>query len=217
MTVPLVPDVLVDLVHDGDHAETLAEPGDLRELLAREDPSGGVAGRIQDHQSRLVRDGASQPRDVQGIVGFPQRHESRLDPREHTGRQVVLVPGLEHDDLVAGLGQAEDGVHEGLRDAARDRDLVVGVHAHVVEAGAFARDGLTERGRAPGKGVLMVRRVRENSRKGLEQLGRGIEIRQPLREIDAPDLRPDPGHFADDRLPEGARAAREGETLLHSF
>ena len=62
----------------------------------------------------------------------------------------------------------------------------------------------------------MVRGVRKNLGKGLEQLPRGIEVWQSLREVDASDLRADPGHLADDRLLKGARAAGKRKPLRAS-
>jgi len=55
----------------------------------------------------------------------------------------------------------------------------------------------------------MVARLRKNPRQRVEQFRGRIEVRKPLREVDAPDLRADPRHLTDHRLLKGPRAPRQ--------
>ena len=63
----------------------------------------GVDDAIRNAVSR-----ASQTLRVQAEVRLGERHETGLHPRQHAGRNVVLVPGLQDDRLVSGLRQGED-------------------------------------------------------------------------------------------------------------
>ena len=47
--------------------------------------------------------------------------------------------------------------------------------------------------------------------KASQKFPRRIEVRKPLREVDAADLGAEPRHLADHRLLEGARAPRQGQ------
>jgi hypothetical protein len=147
---------------------------------------------------------------VEAVVRLREGHEARRDGREHASRHVILVPGLQDQGLVAGLGQREDRGGDRLRDAAGDRDLVRGIGADPVDLRRLARDRLAQRRRAPRERVLMVRGIAERRRERARERRGRREVRQPLGEIDAADLLRQPRHLADDGFLEGLGAGGEG-------
>ena len=205
----LVPDVLVDLVDDGDEAMALADARDLRRARrggsTRPEGFPGVLRRSSRVRLPIAR---SSRAEIDRVVRLAHRDEARRDAGQHAGGQVVLVPGLEDEGLVARLGQAEDGADLRLRDAAGDGDLGCGIDSHRVESAMLLRQGLAKALFAPGVRVLVVAGVDRAAQRG-EQLRRRIEVRQSLREVDAADLGAEPRHLADHGLLERPGAAGE--------
>ena len=202
----LVDDVLVDLVGDGIGAVPLAEGGDARQLVGAEDLPRGVVGRVQDEGPGPRSEGPGQPVQVQGLA-HGQRHGDGPRAAEHRVRAVVLVPGLEDDHFLPRVHQGQQHCRHGLRGAAGDRDLGLGIHGQAVAVLHLAGQGLAQPLRAPGDGVLVD--VRADGRDGgfLERL-RGREVGEALGQVDGAMLVGEPRHPPDDRLGEAVRARR---------
>ncbi len=204
----LVPDVLVDLVDDGDESVSLADARDLLELVAAQHAAGRIARRVEEEQTRAPADRALEPREIDRIVGLAHRDEARRDAGQHTGGQVVLVPGLEDERFVARLGQAENGATSASETPQVTVISVAGSTLIALNRRCFSARA-SRKVSSPQGYVYWWWPASTARRKRREELRRRIEVRQSLREIDAADLGAEPRHLADHRLLERPGAAGE--------
>ena len=141
-------EVLVDLVGHRQQVVGAAQGGDLRQLVGREHLARRVVRRVEQHQLRLRgADGGGELVGVEGPVGRVQAHEARPRAGHGAAGGVGVVGRLEHDDLVAGLAQGEQGGGDGLGGADGDEHLGLGIEVEAVPGRAGARP---RRGAAPG-------------------------------------------------------------------
>ncbi len=172
-----VDEVLVDLV--GEHPQTVLDrpATDRLDLLARVDRTGWVRRRYEEQRlgprraGRLeVFDRAAEPR---GLVGV---HKHRHPAGQHD-RFGVGGPKRGHDDdFVARVAQHREGVGHGLLAPVGDQHLGGG-HRQARVAPRLGRDRLFERGDACGRGVVVVGRITAGLDRGLDDVGRGREVR----------------------------------------
>ena len=201
-------DVLVDLVGDDPRVELLGQAGDQFELVAREDLAAGVRG-IAEHQGfRPQRERAPQFVRVEGEVGRAQLDVHRFGPAQDGVGAVVLVERREDDHPVARLANGHHRRHHGFGAATRDDHIGVGVQRQPHVVALFRGQCLPEVRRTPGDRVLM-RAFQGRACRGLAECERRVEVREPLREIDAPVLVADARHPPDDRVGEMLQAAAE--------
>ena len=201
MAEAVVDDVLVDLVGDRQQVVLAAERGDRLELGAREHLPGRVVRAVEDDGTGPPRHRTLEPVRVEREVGRLQRHEHRLGAGDDAARAVVLVEGLEDDDLVGRVEHGQQRRQHGLGGAAADRDVKVGVDLHPVELAVLGGDRPPQARRAPGDRVLMEVAVDRAVRR-LDQLWRRREVGHALGQVHASELVDDAGHLADDRLGE---------------
>ena len=208
----VVNDVLVDLVGHRNDIPLPAQRGNLFEFAAGKHLPRGVVGSIDDDRLGPVPEGALELGRVVGPVGLAQPHEARARAAQDGVGAVVLVERLEHDDLLAGIDQGEQGRGHALGGAAAHRDLGLRVVVEPAEAPRLADQGLAQSLRSPGDGVLVD--------VGLERPGglvldrrRRREVREALGEVDAVVFQAQPGHLADHRL--GEPGAALGHRVTH--
>ena len=207
-----VDDVLVYLVGDAVGVVLFAEVGDKGELLARKDLATGVGRVAQDDRLGIVvAEGRLKHLTVKVERRRVERHVDGLGTRKDRVGAVVLIERREDDDLVAGVRDRHHGGHHGLGGAAGDYDILVGVHRHAHKVLLFGGERLAHGLGAPGDGVLVIERlgVAGYGAEAIEQLRRGIEVREALREIDSAVLIGDACHAADDRIGKSCRAVGE--------
>ena len=209
MAMAVEPHVLVDLVGDGDDPVPLAQARDLRQLLGREDAARRVARRVDEDQARPRADRSSQPSGIEAEAGPGQPDKARFHTRQGAGGQVVFVPRLQDQHLVARLRQRQDGGGDALGNPAGDGDLSVWIDGNPVETGGLGRDRFAKGARSPCEPVLVVLARADGARKRLQDLGGRVEVRQALREVDAADLGVKPRHLPDHRFLKGASPPRE--------
>ena len=162
--------------------------------------AGRVVRRVEDDRLGPRRERPAQLVGVERPVRRAQRHPDRLRPGEERVGAVVLVEGLEDDDLVAGVDQGEHGRHHALGRAAADGDVLVGVAGDAVERPDLAAIAC-RRAAPPGDGVL-VEAVLDRPAGGVLDLLRRLEVGHALAEVERPVLGGQPGHLADDRFGE---------------
>ena len=104
----------------------------------------GLCGAVQQQQAGPRRDGAAQLVGVEGVRRWAKGHRSPHTAGEPDAGHVGVVVRLEHDDLVAGVDQREQGGGDGLGGAGGDEDLAVGVVRQPVEAPPVLDDGATQ-------------------------------------------------------------------------
>ena len=206
---PVIKDVLVDLVRDGQHVPPAAQRGDGLELAAAEDLAGRVVRRVDDDRPRPRAERGGQRLRIERPVGRMQRDVAGRRPRQDGIRAVVLVERLEHDHLVAGVDRRQHRRHHRLGRTAAHRHLRLGIDRHAVPPREVAGHRLAQRLRAPRHRVLVD--VGGDGRPGrrLQRLGRG-EVGEPLRQVHRPVPVGETGHLADHRLGEPGRLARAG-------
>ncbi len=197
----VVEDVLVDLVGDGDDPPLLAEPGDVHELVSGKDLTRGVVGRINNDGPGLRVEGGIELVGIEAPVGLPESHVAGDRSRQDGIRPVVLVERLEHDHLVAGVDEGEQGGDHRLGGAAGDGHLALGIDLHSVGEAVPRADRVPELFRAPGDGVLVDVLAHRGDRR-LFDLGVGGEIGKALGEVDRVVLLGEPRHLPDDGLGE---------------
>ena len=202
----LVEDVLVDLVGDRVGVVPDAQLGDPLELLAREHPAGGVAGRVDDDGAGARRERGRQAIEVEGLAGR-ERDVHRLRAAEDRVRAVVLVERLEDDHLLARIDQRQERRGHGLGGAAGDGDLGLGIDRHAVPVRVLSRRRRSRSRFAPQvmaywlMSARMARAAASLSTSGAGKLGK------PCARLMAPWCVGEPGHSADDRLGETVGAA----------
>ena len=111
--------------------------GDQLELGPREHLAGRVVRRVDDDRSGPRAECRAQLVRVDRPVRFVERDVARDRAGQDRVGAVVLVVGLEHDDLVARVEQPEHGGHHRLGRAAGDGDLGLGIDR--APAGELAR------------------------------------------------------------------------------
>ena len=203
-------DVLVDVVGEGERVELDAQAGDQIELGAREHLAGRVVRRVDDDRPGPRAECRAQLVRIDRPVRFVQRDVARDRAGQDRVGAVVLVVGLEHDDLVARVEQPEHGGHHRLGRAAGDGDLGLGVDR--APAGEVARrrrgDRVAQRLAPPGDGVL-VDVVGDGGRGSRLELGRAREVGEALGEADRTGRDREPVHLADDRFGEALGLGRD--------
>ena len=143
---------------------------------------------------------------VEGEAEPVERDEAQSGAAHGGVGDVVLVVGLEDDDLVAGLHEGKHRRHHRFSRATGDRDLALGVDFEAVVPPDFLRDGVAETRIAPGDGVLVdVGRDRFDGG-AFDEIGRG-EIGEALGQVDRTVFEGEARHLADHRFGEdlGAR------------
>ena len=217
MLVGRIDDVLVDLVGDAVGVVLFAEVGDKGELLARKDLAAGVGRVAQDDcLGIVVAEGRLEDLAIKAERGRVERHIDGLSAREDRVGAVVLVERREDDDLVSGVRNRHHGGHHGLGRAACDYDVLVGVDRHAHKVLLLGGERLAHGLGAPSDGVLVIERlgVGRDGAETLEQLCRGIEVREALREIDGVVFIGDARHAADDRIGKCRRTVGE---FFHAY
>ena len=140
-----VVDVLVDLVGDDDHLRvTRQDVGQGLQLVVAVDAARGVRGRAEDERLGLGRDGGLEllGRDLEVLIDAGgQDHVRALGQLDHL--HVAHPVGGGHDDFVARVDEAEQGVADGLLGAVGDDDLIDGVVEAVLPL-EFGDDGLPQ-------------------------------------------------------------------------
>ena len=144
-----------------------------------------------------------------GLVERPVRLAQQHRPHDRAGedrvRPVVLVPGLEQHDLVAGVQQRERHRDQGLGGPAGDAHLGVGIDRPArVRPRGLLRDRGPQRGGAERHRVLVVVGVDRGAR-GRLQLRRAREVGEALAEVDRAVLGGEPERLPDHRLGELGR------------
>ena len=213
---PLVDEVLVGLVGDGDQVVVDAHARDRRELVVVEDLARRVVRRVEDQQAGAVGDGATQLVDVEGEVRRSQPDRAvRAPGHGHVG-PVGVVPGFEEHHLVARFAQGQDRGGHPLGRAGADGDLGVRVDVEVPEATLVVGDRLAQCRDPDARGVLVLA-VADGADGGLEHLGWSVGVREALAEVDRVVLGRQRRHRGEDRRPDALQAAGQvGGTVPRS-
>ena len=193
--LPLVIDVLVDLVRHRIGVVPPAQLGDRFELAPGQHPARRVVRRAHDDRAGARRERGREPVEVE-LPGRGQRYVHRLRPAQDGVRPVVLVKRLEHDHFVAGIDDRKQRRRHRLGGAARDRDLGLRVHGHPVPVRVLAGERVPQPLGPPGDGILVHVGTNRPCRRLFQDVGSG-EVREPLSEVDGPVLAREPGHAAD--------------------
>jgi hypothetical protein len=133
--------------------------------------SGGRAGRLQ-----LLDRGP----EAGGLVGHDL---DRPGPGEGDGLGVGGPVGRREEHLVAGVEEGLEGGVDGVLAAVGDDDLPA-AHLEARVPGGLGGDRLAQRREAGGRGVPVHRRVAAGRDRGLDDVGRGREVRLPGTEAD---------------------------------
>ena len=209
----VVDEVLVDLVGDGQDIALDADPGHRVELGGTEHAPRRVVGRVEQDHPGPWPDSGGEGGGVEGEVGGPQGHDPPPGPGHGDGGGVGVVVGLEGDDLVARLAQAEHGGGDGLGGPHGDDDLGVGVVLQPVPAALVLGDGLAQRRQARARRVLVVPGP-DGGDGGLGHLRRPVGVGEALAEVDRPRAGGQDRHLVEDRggegLEVGAHASAHG-------
>ena len=171
-----VNDVLVNLIGEDVEVVVLADHlGDGTEFVGAEHGTGGVLGGVDDDKAGILVDVGFKVVEV-GVVGFffGEAHGDGLGTAEADHGLEDGEAGVGVDDLVAGLGQGEDGEeHDGL--GAGHDDDGVGGEFDAADGAGVAGDGIAEFGQA-GSGAIVGVALMEGFGPGVDDILRGIEV-----------------------------------------
>ena len=106
--LPVVVDVLVDLVGHRVGVVSAAQLGDRLEVPARQHAPRRVVRRADDDRAGALRERRPESVDVE-LCARGDRHEDRFRAAQDRVGPVVLVERLEHDHLVARIDDGEQG------------------------------------------------------------------------------------------------------------
>src|SRR5207302_6537999 len=150
-----VDEMLIDLVRDRQRVELLAETGDERQLVPGVDLPGRVVWGVDDDRPGAGIEGPAQLVTVKVPIRWHQRYHHRRGAGQDAVGPVVLVEGLEDDDLIARVDEREDGRQHRFRYPAADGDLGLRIDGHPPEMATLVGDGVAHHLRAPGGRVLI--------------------------------------------------------------
>ncbi len=199
--VRIVDYVLIDLVGDHVGVVLLGELGYELQLAAGEHLSAGVGRIAQYDRLGVLGEGGLQLLRIEVVVRTAEPDVYRDRPGEDGIRPVVLVVGREHDNLVPGIDDGHHGYHHRLGAAAGHEDLGIGIYRPAHEPRLLPGEGLPEIGGPPGDGVL-VRTLAGDLRQAVRELDRGVEVGEPLGEVDRPAFVRYACHTPDHRIGE---------------
>ena len=131
----------------------------------------------------LRADRGPQRVGVEPEVGRAQGDRSAYSSGHLDHRDVGVVVGLEHDDLVALVDQPEQRGRDALGAAGGDDDLAVGVEVEPVVPLLVPGDRLPQRGYADARGVLVVPALERLDRAG-DHGRRAVDVREALAQVD---------------------------------
>ena len=112
--VPLIDDVLVDLVHDNIDVAPDAQLRNKLELLIAEHLAARVRGVADQNRLRVLSERVLERLGIKAESRRRERHEHGSAARHDGLRAVVFKIGREHHDFVARVGQGENSVHHRL-------------------------------------------------------------------------------------------------------
>jgi hypothetical protein len=193
-----------------------ADRGDRFPLLVARRPTGREGCVVDEDDARSLGDGGPERIEVEPplAVGDVERGEPGNRPYEANAVQHARVGRVGEDDLVPGIGQAEERIEHCVALTARDHDFAPPVVARAAAALDVRGDRLLEIV-ATGEGQPAVRLVRADRRpRRLHRLpGRrdvGVEVLQ------AQDVRILTGRSGDaiDAEPRNVLEARDAHPLL---
>ena len=195
-----VDEMLVDLVRQADGVVLFAEVGDQLQLFLRVDLAGRVVRRVDDDRPGALCEGSAQLVRIERPVGGPQGHIAGNGAAQDAVRAIVLIEGLEDDDLVARVEDREHRRDHRFGGATGDCDLPVGIDRAAPGLAVLRRERASQLRRSPGGGVL-VEAAGERSLGGFDDLWGRFEVGEALREVDsavAIQSQVEPRHLPDD-------------------
>ena len=216
MPVGRIDDVLIYLVGNDVHIVLGGQCRDGLQLFAGKDLAAGVGGVAQHQRLGVLAEGVLQHIGVKMEIRRHQRHIDRFRAGENGVRAVVFIERREDHHLVAGIGHGHHGGHHGLRAAAGDHDLTVGIDGAAHIAGLLGRQRLPEILGAPRDGVLVIVLI-GHLRQPVKYLFGRFKIRKTLRQVHRAVLKRDPCHSADHRIGKAGSSFRKslhGRRLL---
>ena len=151
----VVQNVLVDFVGDAEGVPAHAKVANEFELRAGKNFSGGIVGRVQDDGFGSWSKGRGQFPFVVGPIRSAQFYEAWRSAAQDGVRPIILVVRLEDNDFIAGINDGHHGGHHRFGGTAADGDFTLGIDANSLSAFEFFHDGVAQRFRAPGDGVLI--------------------------------------------------------------
>ena len=135
--------------------------------------AGRIVRRHRDDRAGARRDRGIDGPDVQLIVAG-RWHRNRLRPGHHDGHLVIEVIRHEQHDLVAGIRNRQDSVHERLVAASRHEHAARRPEREVVFARELGLDGFDERWQAFDRPVTVVSQRAAEAARGLDRLARRL-------------------------------------------
>ena len=177
-----------------------------------EDLSGRVVRRVQQDEACARRDGGAQRVDVEPVVGRPERDGSADRAGEGGIGGVRVVPGLERDDLVAGIAQREERRGEGFGRARGDQHLGVGIDVDAVEPMLMLGDRLAQLGDPDARRILVVAGT-DRVDGGLGDDRRSVGVGKALPEVHGAGGHGERRHLGEDCRAGALQAGRSLPTL----
>ena len=201
--------VFVHLVAEQQHVGGGQQCLQLLHLLGGPDRAAGVVRRVDDEQPGAGREGGGDAREVRCEAAGLQRHAHGDGASHADGRHIAVVARVQHDDLIAGPGDGQDGGEQGLGGPGGEGDLGVGVVGVTVAGRDLAGNGLTQ-GRPAGHGRVLVVAGAHGAADGLDQGRIAVEVRKALTQVDGTVLCGQGRHGAEDGGADIRQAAGKG-------
>ena len=203
MLLPIVDELLVNLIGKDDNILVGGHFPDGPEFLLGINRPGGVARGIDDDHLGSRRHGLLEllgghlPSVLLGGL-----HDDRLRPAETHHLRIAHPVGAGDDHLVPLIAHRHDGVHTGLLATRGDADLLRLIfQAVVIEE--FSRNGLAQLGNTSCRSILGLTLLKSLDRRRLDVVG-GIHFRLTAGEtVDFITLRPQGLGLIGDRQSKG--------------
>ncbi len=193
----IVQNVLVNFVREAIGIPANAEVADEFELGSRENFPCRIIRRVQNDRLGVRAKRGRKLLFIERPIGSAQPDEPWRGTAQNCVRTVIFVKRLENHDFVARINDRHHGGHHCFGRAAANGDLALGVILDALGALKLFDDGVAQRLRAPGDGVLVDVVSDGFARRFLDFLGRR-KVRKSLGQIDGAVLQSQPRHFAND-------------------
>ena len=175
-------DVLVYLIRH--HMQAVVEGQGLKaaQIVVRPHRAGWVVRRIEDYQPGSRRDGLTHVVPIDAVGGRLERNVPRHAAGKPHRRLIAVVSRIEQDDLVAGPHHRGNRAEQRFGSAGGHRDLRLGIRREAVQIKHLAGDRLAQ-ALNPRHGRILVVAVGEVVLHPFQQIGRPVEIREALGQV----------------------------------
>ena len=205
--------VFIDLVADEQHVGGCQQGLQSQHFGFGPDGGAGVVRRVDDDGAGFGAERGGDLVEVRAEGTWRERYAHDGAAGQLDVGHIAVVAGLEHDDLVARMHDAQNDGDDGLRSAGGDGDLGGRVVAAAVQGLNFGGDGFAQHGHAR-HGRVLVQAALHGSRHRVNQRRVTFEVWKALAQVDGVLFSGQRRHDGEDGGAHVGQAALQGGGVL---